>query len=721
MDMRRRSWIYVASAGLVLSAVGSVPAGAAAPKAPVALRSVRTIDTPLGGNYSTTGTWEPFSSPGIGDVNGDRRPEIVSATVDGTVTATSAATGTVLWRQSLGRFAIHASPVLADLGGDGVADVVIGGMDGRVYWLDGPTGRTVRVFSELPPLYCPVGVDCRPHGFFATPVVADLDRDGRPEIVAASWDHSIYAWKPDGRLVFRTYLEDTLWSSPSVVDIDGDGTREIVLGGDIWNGNPFRVPQGGLLWVLRSNGSPYPGYPRSFPGQVIWSTPAVVDLNGDGALDIVAGTGTHDPFGDGPESRRVYAITAQTGRSLPGWPVQLDGRAVDGPAVGDLDGDGRYDVSIASEGGYVYAFRGNGSRLWRACAAVDGRCGSIATHGSTVIADVDDDGRQEVLTALDQELLVYDGATGAVAARSRFPARTFWPAAAPAVVEIDGATTIVTQTIHQPTPRRGPAAKGDVVRLQLVTTGKPLCRADWPMFKRSPDRNAVLAPGGVPFAPFACVRPFVAQQYRDFLARDLDAAGLAFWSARLNRDWTGPQVIQSLMDSPEFGRVRSPLVRVHLALTDRPPRDPAAFTIDAGRLQSGTPLATIAAEIAASPTTTDRAGRVVSAKDDATFVADAYRHAVGRGPTASEAAAALAAVRGPLGRGGWAASLASSGSAVRHLRSPVYVTMSYLGMLGRMPERAGYDFWVPRVRSGVSIRGLIYSFQTSAEYRRRVL
>lgn len=718
--MRRTAWIFVASAGLLASALGSLPAEAAAPKASVTLRQVRTIDTPLGGNFAVTGTWEPFSAPGIGDVTGDRRAEIVSATVDGTVTATDASSGAVRWRRALGTFAIHASPVLADLGGDGVDDVVIGGMDGRVYWLDGPTGRTVRVYSELPPLHCPVGVDCRPHGFFATPVVADIDRDGKPEIVAASWDHTIYAWKADGRLVFRTYLEDTLWSSPSVADIDGDGSLEIVLGGDIWNGNPFRVPQGGLLWVLRSNGAPYPGYPRSFPGQVIWSTPAVVDLNGDGALDIVAGTGTHDPFGDGPEARRMYAITARTGAALPGWPVQLDGRAVGGPAVGDLDGDGRYDVAIASEGGWVHAFRGDGARMWRSCAAADGRCGTIATHGSTVIADIDDDGRQEVLTALDQDLVVYEGATGATKTTSRFPSRTFWPAAAPAVVDLNGAATIVTQTIHQSRPHTGPAAAGDIVRLQLLTTGKPLCRADWPMFKRSPDRNAALALGGVPFAPFACVRSFVGQQYRDFLARDLDAAGLAFWTSRLNRDWTGPRVIQAFMDSPEFGRVRAPLVRVHLALTGGPPSDPAAFAAQTRRFQTGTPLATIAAELAASPATRDRAGRSVAAKDDATFVADAYRHAVGRGPSAAEAADGVRALRSS-GRGAWVAGLASSASAVGHLRSPVYVTMSYLGMLGRVPERGGYDFWVPRVRAGISIRGLIFSFQTSSEYRRRVL
>ena len=160
--------------------------------------------------------------------------------------------------------------------------------------------------------------------------------------------------------MFRRYLEDTLWSSPVVADIDSNGDAEIVLGGDIWPGNPLGVPAGGLVWVLNHTGSTFAGYPKSIPEQTVWSSPAVVDLNRDGDLDIVVGTGGN--YADSARSRRIYAFQANNQATLSGWPVNLAGRFRNGVAVGDIDNDDRPEVVVTSEGGYVYSYDGNGDR-----------------------------------------------------------------------------------------------------------------------------------------------------------------------------------------------------------------------------------------------------------------------------------------------------------------------------------------------------------------------
>ena len=718
MVIRRAVALSVSVLAVVAAAV--VLPGAPVGAATTTLRAVRSIDTVLTGNYSQTGTWEPYSSPGVGDITGDGRPEIVAATVDGSIAAYDAASGAPVWQRTLGRFAIHSSPVLADMDGDDVADVVIGGMNARVYWLDGPTGETRQTFAELPPLYCPPGTDCRPHGFFATPAVVDLDGDGKPEIVAPSWDHTVYAWRADGTLMWRTYLEDTLWSSPAVADIDGNGTPELVLGGDIWPGNPFKVPQGGLMWVLQADGQPYPGYPLSFPGQVIWSSPAVADVNRDGQLDVVVGTGTHEPFGDGPAARQLYAFTLKTRRTLPGWPQQLDGRATHGPALGDLDGDGGLDVAIGSEGGWVTAFRGDGRRLWRTCAVADGACGpTAATHGSVAIADIDNDGAQEVVGALDRDLLALDGASGAREAAFRQANATYWPAAIPAIFELGGQTTIVMQTIHRTRAHEGPAAAGDVMRLQLLTTGQPLCRADWPMFKQNPTRSGTLP--ALAWLPFGCPKPFVTQLYTDFLGRKVDADGLAFWTGRMRAGWSGPRVIQAFMDSKEFGRVRSPLVRLWIAVTGSPPASAEVFDEAARRYASGTALGQIARELISNPATVDAAGVAVSTKTNEQFVRDTTRNIYGREPSAQGLADSLLLLSQGTTRGNYLALQAMSPAVIDQLVPEVYVTMSYVGMLDRIADAGGYRFWVPAVRGGRSIQGLLGSFQRSTEYSRRVL
>jgi hypothetical protein len=51
-------------------------------------------------------------------------------------------------------------------------------------------------------------------------------------------------------------------------------------------------------------------------------------------------------------------------------------------------------------------------------------------------------------------------------------------------------------------------------------------------------RTSWLAPRPA-WHPFACGRPFVAQQYADLLGRSLDAAGQSFWTARLRTTWSG--------------------------------------------------------------------------------------------------------------------------------------------------------------------------------------
>src|SRR5690606_374527 len=128
------------------------------------------------------------------------------------------------------------------------------------------------------------------------------------------------------------FLEDTLWSSPAIADIDRNGSPEIVLGGDIYAGNNLGVPGGGLVWVLNRDGSTYPGYPKPLPGQTVWSSPAIGDLTGDGWADVVVGTGTN--FAD-PAGRNVHAFTARTGQNLPGWPVGVEGRTMGSPAIGN--------------------------------------------------------------------------------------------------------------------------------------------------------------------------------------------------------------------------------------------------------------------------------------------------------------------------------------------------------------------------------------------------
>src|SRR5439155_19355024 len=85
-----------------------------------------------------------FSSPAVGDVDGDGQLDVVIGDQQGTVHAINAK-GQQIWQASTGRQPLATSPVIADADGDGRPDVIIpfqGGVDAFVGATGGPLLQT---------------------------------------------------------------------------------------------------------------------------------------------------------------------------------------------------------------------------------------------------------------------------------------------------------------------------------------------------------------------------------------------------------------------------------------------------------------------------------------------------------------------------------------------------------------------------------------------------
>ena len=268
--------------------------------------------------------------------------------------------------------------------------------------------------------------DGRPDAVLSTPAIGDVDGDGIAEVAFGALDQHVYL--VDGRNGFSKtgwtdgagagkFVSDTVFSSPALHDLDGDGRAEVILGIDAQPGSiPGNTLNGGALMVWRWDGANFPGYPKFFDQQ-IGSPPTIGDITGDGRPEIVHGTGyfwtdANNGPSQGQPARRIYAWQCD-GTAAPGWPVTINGESDAEPALADLNGDTQLDVVVtfslqrAQNTYQMQAFRGNGTALFAAQMPRDFFNGNLSA-GSPIVGDVmGGDSTPEILVASNSEIVVF--------------------------------------------------------------------------------------------------------------------------------------------------------------------------------------------------------------------------------------------------------------------------------------------------------------------------
>lgn len=396
-------------------------------------------------DQGATNRWNRLKSgvlaqPSLGDLDGDGRLEIVATAMDRHVYAwhgdgtpvdgfpvlvvDPARTAAVDPRTEAVRFAdpdgvgdggeLIVTPTLADLDGDGRDEIVVGaqeqysdetvgvflpvGLPGlsantRLYaiWGDGTahprSGADPFPAHPADQAYLPGWPQKLPmllegllptigNGVNTQAVVGNFDGDPAPEIAAASCAGPLMVFDVDGHSPWGRELglqiaPDWLgenagaranstdggirvaaFGGPAAGDLNGDGRLDLamptvgLLGAldkllPHWQPGHTQM----MAWDLRTR-APLAGMPRRTKDLAFFVTPALVDVDGDGDLDTVAGHGVS-----------LLESSDAHGDVAAGWPKLTGGWVVGTPSFGDGDGDGRAEVTVVRRDGWLQAWR----------------------------------------------------------------------------------------------------------------------------------------------------------------------------------------------------------------------------------------------------------------------------------------------------------------------------------------------------------------------------
>jgi hypothetical protein len=270
-----------------------------------------------------------------------------------------------------------STPVLVDVNGDGhldlIATVRLG--DGAHVWLGDGKGNWTDSSQGLrmPNGSCGGGV-----------AVGDFNRDGRLDLAVADHCSGVYAylqqsdgsWTAVAQGLFPEFINTVLAKQDeatkniyvgaealAVGDIDGDGLPEIVATASDQGGfTVYHCDRAGKNWKpLRGAGLPDLVNPEpNDEDNAGWANQVMlVDINGDGKLDVVAAyyRGPRVWLGDG---KGHFKGASQ------GLPSPLIGGLYRGLAAGDVNEDGLMDLASANDvnGPELYLQQPDGSWLY---------------------------------------------------------------------------------------------------------------------------------------------------------------------------------------------------------------------------------------------------------------------------------------------------------------------------------------------------------------------
>jgi len=255
---------------------------------------------------------------------------------------------------------IMGSPYFADIDNDGDYDAYVGTDNGSVIAYNNTgTNRNPNWVENtkwnisLPSLS------------YTVPALADLDNDGDLDLLVGDNNGKSFAYENTGNKTVPKWTKKSAWdalfigggAAPYLADLNNDGVYDVMIGdgGGYSNAMKNTGTKNSPTWSNQTSWNP--------PIQTNYVTnPAIGDLDADGDLDYLVGLGANGNF-NAKGSTRAYENTGDV--SGPTWTRNTNWDIADignyaCPALVDIDGDGDLDVMVGEAFGAEFTYENLG-------------------------------------------------------------------------------------------------------------------------------------------------------------------------------------------------------------------------------------------------------------------------------------------------------------------------------------------------------------------------